>query len=135
MASDFFRVSQPPSGMYFPCSLEYLLPQSICSKSNSKVPSVSASFCRTSIPALITSGPMPSAGMEAILYVGRLDETPSLVKLEFLLSASLGSVIRTAVEERTASSEQYRSHNRTGDGRYEAGAAKSNNDVPNAARA
>lgn len=53
--------------MNFPVFLYVSELQSKCVKSISNEPNVSDSVFRTVIEASITSGPMPSAGMEAIL--------------------------------------------------------------------
>lgn len=67
IASNFFNVANASSGMYLPVFLYVSLLQSKLVKSTSKVFSVEASVLRTVMPASMTSGPMPSAGIDAIL--------------------------------------------------------------------
>jgi len=74
IASNFFNVCSPSSGIYFPVFLYTSLLQSKFVNSRLNVLRVEASLVSTVMPAEITSGPMPSAGMEAILYVGVVGE-------------------------------------------------------------
>lgn len=66
IASYFRSVVSASSGMYFPVLLYESLFQSKLVNLRSNVFSVSANFLRTVMPASITSGPMPSAGIDAM---------------------------------------------------------------------
>lgn len=70
MALCFLSSSSPPSGMYLPVFKYVSELQSKCVNVRSKVPAVLLRVFKTWTPALMTSGPMPSAGMHAIEYVG-----------------------------------------------------------------
>jgi hypothetical protein len=104
MASCFRNSSKPPSGIYFPVFLYVSELQSKWVKFSLKVPRVLESVCRTFIPASITSGPMPSAGMEAMLYVcveGRADGDMSADV------SVVGDVDDVVVQRQTATSLEY----------------------------
>ncbi len=65
MASNAFSMFSPSSGIITPCFCNSR-PQSKVSISNFSCGSWRVSACKTSIPAEMTSGPIPSAGMAAI---------------------------------------------------------------------